>query len=184
MQIITKGEYKQKRERLIQQIAQGALFIFPSDTIYRVGCDATNSQAVKQLRALKKTTMPFSVIAPSKQWIRQHCIVNEEGEEALDLLPDRYVLIMDLRNKNAISQHVTNGLDAVGVRIPRNWTQEIATLLNRPLVTTTANVAGGSPMTSLDNIPSALRKKITFCLDGGEIPLRSINVIDLRKNQA
>lgn len=182
MKIVTKEEYLNKREIVVRQIAQGALFIFPSDTTYRLGCDATNPHAVKKLRKLKKTNVPFSVIAPSRRWIRECCHVEDHHEDSLELLPGRYVFIMGLKKKNSIARDTNNGLPTIGVRMPRNWTQEVATLLGRPLVTTSANIAGKSYMTNLENLDPNVKKEIDFCLYEGEIRGSTISVVDLSKS--
>jgi L-threonylcarbamoyladenylate synthase len=181
MKVITKGEYAFKREFILKQISEGSLFVYPTDTIYRIGCDATNPEAVKKLRALKNTQVPFSIMAPSKQWIRDNCHVNDEVEEHLDLLPGKYVLVLQLKNKGAVAPLTTQNLGTIGVRIPRNWTQEIATLLGKPIITTAANISGSSFMTSLDNLSSRIKPAVDFCLYDGEVTGQKVTVINLAK---
>ena len=64
----------------IEDIKNGAVFIYPTDTIYGLGCDATNLASVKLIRELKyrDKDKPMSVIAPSVEWIREHCEVSGE----------------------------------------------------------------------------------------------------------
>lgn len=181
MDFVTKDEFQQKRQSLIMKIAQGAIFIYPSDTIYRIGCDATNEDAVARLRKLKNTTVPFSVVAPSKQWIRQHCMVDEVAEDALDLLPGRYVLVLPVANRNAVAKSTITS-DLIGVRIPRHWTHEIASLLGHPIITTSANIAGDDYMKSKSDIHPSVSKVADFCIYDGAIKGAKIQVLDPRSD--
>ncbi|MDP3640054.1 MAG: Sua5/YciO/YrdC/YwlC family protein, partial [Nanoarchaeota archaeon] len=71
-------------EEILQRIKDGAIFIHPTDTIYGLGCDATNGAAVRKLRELKqRPTNPFSVWVPSLTWIRKHCEVTPKAEKWL-----------------------------------------------------------------------------------------------------
>ena len=55
------------------------VFIYPTDTIYGIGCDATNSELVKQIRKIKqRDKKPLSVIAPSKKWILDNFKVKKD----------------------------------------------------------------------------------------------------------
>ena len=67
MRVISKEIYEKEKQQLLSRIQEGAVFIYPTDTIYGIGCDATDPEAVMTLRRIKKRDKkPFSVIAPSK----------------------------------------------------------------------------------------------------------------------
>jgi len=79
MQIINRDEYKLKKQEFLAKIRQGAVFIYPTDTIYGLGANALNHDAVHKIREAKdRYTRPFSVIAPSKDWIKENCEINEK----------------------------------------------------------------------------------------------------------
>ena len=89
----------------------------------------------------------FSVIAPSKGWIKENCELNGKVEQWIEKLPGPYTLILRLKNKDVIADNVAPGLDTVGIRIPDHWFSEVACMLDMPLVTTSANVVGDEFMT-------------------------------------
>ena len=73
MQIVTKEEFLGSKAFYLKRISGGAVFIYPTDTIYGIGCDATNDAAVKRIREIKhRSENPFSVAVPSKNWIKGH----------------------------------------------------------------------------------------------------------------
>ena len=81
MIILSKEEFEINKEQYFDLIDEGAVFIYPTDTIYGIGCSALNDSAVKKLRRIKKRPrMAFSIIAPSKEWIYENCEVSEDDE--------------------------------------------------------------------------------------------------------
>ena len=84
MQTVTKSEFHVNFDDHQMKIEEGSIFIHPTDTIYGIGCDATNKEAVRKIRDIKQSKQPFSVIAPGKQWILDNCIVHEHAKEFLD----------------------------------------------------------------------------------------------------
>ncbi|MBI4020113.1 MAG: Sua5/YciO/YrdC/YwlC family protein, partial [Candidatus Aenigmarchaeota archaeon] len=65
-------EALRKENELVAAILKGNIFAYPTDTVYGLGCDATNEESVGLVRSIKRTSHPFSVIAPSKMWIREN----------------------------------------------------------------------------------------------------------------
>ncbi len=163
--LITKDECWLKPEEISREIEKGAIFVYPTDTIYGLGCDATSSRAVSKLREMKdRPKQAFSVIAPSKDWIVKNCEVSKEAEEWVNKLPGPYTLILKLKNKKAISKEVNDGLDTVGVRIPKHWIAGLIRTLGRPIITTSANKVGKAFMTSLDNLDDDIKSKVDFII--------------------
>lgn len=176
----TKAEFEQKTDLMVDKILKGAIFIHPTDTIYGLGCDATNSEAVKKLREIKsKFKKPFSVIAPSKKWIRDNCEVDENTEQWISKLPGPYTLILKLKDKNAIAKEVNLDLDTIGVRIIDHWFQTAASESNKPIVTTSANHVGENFMTSLENLNSEIKSKTDFAFYEGEKVGKPSTIVNL-----
>ena len=97
MQILTKEEFEKQKESIKKQILNGAVFIYPTDTIYGIGCDATNDESVKKVREIKnREDNPFSIVAPSKIWIDKNCIINENAKSWIKRLPGPYTLILKI----------------------------------------------------------------------------------------
>ena len=164
MEILTKDKISKNK------IMNGAVFIYPTDTIYGIGCDARNDKSVKRIRKIKlRETKPFSVIAPSKSWIKENCFVGDE----LNYLPGPYTLILKLKNKNCISKFVNNDLETLGVRIPNHWFSKIVEELGIPIVTTSVNKTGEKFMTCLEDLDI----KVDFVIYEGKLKGKPSKII-------
>jgi L-threonylcarbamoyladenylate synthase len=181
MEILTDLQFKNELERHCHYIRkQDHIFVHPTDTIYGLGCNAENDDAVKKIREIKERyTRPFSVIAPSKEWIIENCHVKENELSYLDKLPGPYTIILHLKNKKSVSKHVNNNSETIGVRIPNHWISDFARCLGKPIVTTSANKVGENFMTSIENLDPNIRKKVDFVIYEGEKNGRPSKVIDL-----
>lgn len=170
MEIYNRDEVNLKKINLFSLINNGKVFIYPTDTIYGIGCDATNELAVNKVRELKsRVTNPFSIIAPSVSWIRENCFVDEKVEEWLEKLPGPYTLILKLKNAGVVASSVNNGLNSIGVRIPNHWISEFVSDLKVPIVTTSANKQGNNFMTSIEDIDIDIKANINFMIYEGEL---------------
>lgn len=179
MTLLHKKSFLQQQKKYFALIKKGKAFIYPTDTIYGIGCDATNATAVQHVRSLKKREKkPFSVIAPSKQWILQHCVVDAPAQQWLRKLPGKYTLILHLRNKKAVAKNVHLGDYTIGVRIPRHWFASVVAAYGKPIVTTSVNITGKQFMTSVGDVPPAFRKKVAFILYEGAKKAHPSTIID------
>jgi L-threonylcarbamoyladenylate synthase len=171
MKQVTKDQFW---KRYLGKARKGAVFIYPTDTVYGIGCDATNRRAVDRVRKIKGTNHPFSVIAPNKRWIRQNCIVPKNAGRWMDKLPGPYTLILQMKN-SSVAANVSFSA-ALGVRIPKYWTKDIAAKLGVPIVTTSANRSGSPPVTSFQDTK---RFKADFFIDDGIIDGTPSTIVDL-----
>ncbi|NOZ80578.1 MAG: threonylcarbamoyl-AMP synthase [DPANN group archaeon] len=180
MDVLTKEEFEMRKDHYGQLIKEGALFIYPTDTIYGIGCDATSDDAVRRLREVKnRYKRPFSVIAPSKRWILDQIKGDKNEQQWISKLPGPYTLIMRLKNSNGIAEETNAGLKTIGVRIPDHWFTSHIAALGIPVVTTSANPMGEDHMTSLETLDPAIRKKISFIIYEGEKRASPSILIDL-----
>jgi L-threonylcarbamoyladenylate synthase len=181
MRLFIKEEVELNKERILR-ILENSIFIYPTDTIYGLGCNALREDLVEKIRLIKqRPEQPFSVIAPSKAWIYKNCNVSRQGSKWVKKLPGPYTLIMNLKNPNAVAENVNNNLPTVGVRIPKHWFTEIVSELNIPIVTTSANITGGNFMTSLDDLDEEIKRKVEYAIYEGPKKGKPSELIDLTK---
>ena len=168
MRVLTKDEFELEKELCIDAILKGAVFIYPTDTIYGLGCNAKDSKAVSLIRDIKKRPLtPFSVIAPSKAWIEENCIVDKKADEWIGKLPGPYTLILRLKNKDCVANDVVLDAGSLGVRIPEHWFSRIVGEIGVPVVTTSVNEAGKKFMNSMEDIDPHIEHHVDFMIDEG-----------------
>jgi len=181
--VITKEEAAVKREEIKQQIREGAVFIYPTDTIYGIGCNALDSNAVRKVRELKgRPNTPFSIIAPSREWVEEHCHVHKRASKWVKKLPGPLTLILKAK-KEAVAPEVAPGINTIGVRAPKHWFTKIIEELNIPIVTTSANKVGKMFMTSLEDLDSELKSNIDFIIYEGEKKGKPSNIVHLEEEK-
>ena len=179
MRVLSKQEFEAAKDDIYEQIINGAIFIYPTDTIYGIGCNAKNSNAVRKIRRLKeRKESPFSVIAPSKDWIKNNCEVHEKASEWIGKLPGPLTLILKKKG-SPVSKEVTCGLLTLGVRMPKHWFTSHVEELDVPIVTTSVNKHGEQYMTSLDNLDDDLKRGVDFIIYDGEIQGKPSKLVDL-----
>lgn len=167
MIILNKEQALQKKEEIISAIKAGMIFIYPTDTIYGIGCDATNEKAVQKIREIKhRDEKPVLVIAPNKEWITEHLIVPDM--EKLDLLPGPYSLLLRVKEKGFVAPSVSFD-DTLGVRIPKNWFTDFISEIGIPFVTTSVNLAGEKNMEKVEDLKQEIVDGVDYCIYEGPI---------------
>ena len=165
---------------VMKAMKKGKVFMYPTDTVYGLGCDATISDSVRRIRKIKTTQVPFSVIAPSKEWILENCEVGNPRQ--LNKLPGPYTLIMKLRKKGAVSSEVAG--KTLGVRIPRHPLTEVIQGTGVPFVTTSANMSGEIPAWTTYGIPEHIARKVDVAIHDDILNNPPSTVIDITGNRA
>lgn len=179
MQILNFEELHLEKQSIIDAIINGSVFIHPTDTIYGIGCNAKISNSVKKIRQLKgRAANPFSVIAPSLEWIKNNCIVTKESEDWLEKLPGPYTLILKLKN-NCVAKEVNPGLKTLGIRLPNHWISKLVAEADVPVVTTSVNKANEDYMTSLEDLDASIKGGIDFALYEGKKEGKPSKIVDL-----
>ena len=167
MHTVDKSWVNNHIDEILSAIKRGDILIYPTDTIYGIGCDALNTPSIENLRALKqRPDKPFSIIAPSKKWIEEHFFV---PPEALDMLPGPVTLILEPKDPTMFSPAINPNGSSIGVRIPDHWFNEIIQKAGIPFITTSVNLSDNPHMTSIDDIPASIEKSVTFCVYEGPI---------------
>jgi tRNA threonylcarbamoyl adenosine modification protein (Sua5/YciO/YrdC/YwlC family) len=181
MEILTKEELRVRYDEILDKIEQGAVFIYPTDTIYGLGCNALDKKAIERIRTIKeRPEAPFSIWAPSLDWIEKNCQITKKD---LEILPGPYTLITKLKNKGAIDALVNPNEETIGIRLPDHWFKNIVNNLDIPIITTSVNKSGKLFMTSLNDLDPEIKFKVDFMIDEGEKKARPSKIINLVENK-
>lgn len=181
MDILTKEEFELEKNDILEKIKNGVIFIHPTDTIYGIGCNALDNEAVKKVREIKgRLKNPFSIIVPSKKWIYDNFEITEHAKEWIKELPGALTLILK-RKDGKVADAVAPGLDTLGLRIPNHWFASVVTELGFPIITTSANKVNENFMTSLEDLDPRIQEHIDFIIYEGEKHGRPSKIVDLTK---
>jgi L-threonylcarbamoyladenylate synthase len=164
---------KDVRNEMIEGMRTGAIFVYPTDTIYGIGCNALLSDSVKKIRKIRKADHPFSVIAPSTEWILRNLIV--ESRKSLEVLPGPYTLIF--RKREPFFLNEVSSLPTLGVRIPAHPISRIVREIGIPFVTTSANLSKKLPIKKASEAKKF--RGVNYIIDGGTLANPPSMVIDL-----
>jgi L-threonylcarbamoyladenylate synthase len=156
-------------------LARGRLVAFPTETVYGLGADATNGEAVAAIFAAKGRPQfnPLIVhVADSAAAHRQAQFSPLAEKLAAAFWPGPLTLVLPRRADATVSLLVSAGLDTVALRMPDH---PLATALlraaDRPLAAPSANSSGRITATSAAHVAQELGSKVDMILDGGATPL-------------
>lgn len=154
-------------------LREGKIIIYPTDTIYGMGCDAGNDAAVEKIFRIKKREKdkPLSVIVENIEAINRVTFFSVKTRKILEkFLPGPYTFI--LPGARNISRFILAGGLNVGVRIPDSLiTQKIMEKFHLPLVTTSVNPSGAELLSDpfqMAEIFSRKREAPDLLLDAGK----------------
>jgi len=151
---------------LKQQVLAGKIFIYPTDTVYGLGCNALDEEAVARIKEIKKRdkNKPLSVITPSIDWIGKYCVVDIVLDK---YFPGPYTVILKKKNKKFLD-HVSSG-DSLGVRIPSSDFCDVVRLSGVPFVTTSVNLSGEKPAKKISEISKDIKNQVDVIIDEGKL---------------
>ena len=161
----------------IKKIKDGGIIVFPTDTVYGIGCDPYNKKTISRLYEIKKRkkTKPFPILGVSKTELEKIAEFNTLEEKIAEKFwPGQVTLVLKVKDEK-IRQSLC--LDKkIAVRVPNN--QCVLSLLKecKFLVGTSANISGTAPFTD----PNECSKDIIrydLLIDGGIIPSQGESTI-------
>jgi tRNA threonylcarbamoyl adenosine modification protein (Sua5/YciO/YrdC/YwlC family) len=137
-----------KIARAVQIIEAGGIIGYPTDTVYGLGCDLHNKQAIDRLYQLKgmDRKKPLAVICADLSNIAQYAVVDNDVYRVLKhFLPGPYCFVLPATRE--IPRFLQTKQKTVGIRVPNHAvTRALVGELGRPIVTTTASEPDGEPI--------------------------------------
>ena len=164
-------------KKAVEIIENGGVIIFPTDTVYGIGCNPYDANAVKKIYEIKsrEKIKSLPVLASSIQIVKQISIIDEFTEKIIKKYwPGPLTLILKLKDKNL--KKSLNLEDKIAVRIPNS--ECTLKLLNKCnlLVGTSANVSGDSSFTDPQECMKNVKNYDVF-VDGGTITSKGESTI-------
>ncbi|MEO6838089.1 MAG: L-threonylcarbamoyladenylate synthase [Ginsengibacter sp.] len=125
-------------------LVKGGIILYPTDTIWGIGCDATNADAIQKIYRLKKREEKKSLIILVDDEKMIHKFVSNPSEKILSIISSaqRPTTAIFSNAKNLPSQLI-NEDGTIAIRIAKDdFCRQLIVQLNKPLVSTSANISG------------------------------------------
>ena len=168
---------KEGIEKASQIINQGGIVIFPTDTVYGIGCNPYNKESVRKIYDIKSRDIskPFPILVYSKEIAEKIVLFDEFTKKIVERhWPGPLTIILKLTDENL--KESLNVTDKIAVRIPNHkCTLELLKECNF-LVGTSANISGHTSFTNPDECFNNIQKYDVF-VDGGIITSKSESTI-------
>ena len=161
--------------RAARLLQDGALVALPTETVYGLGADARNGEAVAGIYAAKgrPSFNPLIVHLPDIDTAKRYVDWTEEADRlAQAFWPGALTLVLPLKPDSGLSSLVTAGLPSLAVRVPAHPAmRQVLQELGGPVAAPSANPSGKISATTADHVLAGLDGKIAAVLDDGACPV-------------
>lgn len=163
-------KFSTKSAKLAGNIVKaGGVIVFPTDTVYGIGCDPLNDESVKRIYEIKKRFgKPMPILAKDLNDIERIAEMNEiEFEIVSKLWPGQLTILLRAKPSFRISRLMSEDR-RIGVRIPASL--QTLTIIEESgglLVGTSANISGLPPPQSIQELDEEILRSVDLVIDGG-----------------
>ncbi len=160
-------EYKYNKEDLqkaLSTLRKGGLILYPTDTVWGIGCDATNEEAVQKVFALKKRSDAKSVLLLVENAGRLASYVEQVPDLAWDLIEvsEKPISIIYDNAKNLAPSVIAED-GSVGIRVCEEaFVKALLQQFKKPIVSTSANVSGKATPLKFDEIENSIKEGVDY----------------------
>ncbi len=172
-------------DEAVAALRGGGVIVYPTDTLYGFGVDARNGRAVRRLREIKGRSrgLVFSVMLPTVEDLVAFVTVDIALVGVLKVLPGPYTFIFP--SKVRLPDGVIGKGRGLGVRIPDHPVAlAIAGGFGGPVITTSVNRTGDTPLTDPSEIKTAFDREVDLMLDAGPIRGHASTVVSFMDRRA
>ncbi|WP_378183868.1 L-threonylcarbamoyladenylate synthase [Aquimarina sp. SS2-1] len=137
-------DQREEIEKTIDVLKKGGLILYPTDTVWGIGCDATNAEAVDKIYALKQRADSKAMLCLVSDFKMLQQYVEEVPEVAYDILkfatkPTTIIYDRPLR----VAENLIAADNTLGIRVARDpFCGKLIRKFKRPIVSTSANISG------------------------------------------
>ncbi len=154
-------------KRALDVLNKGGLIVYPTDTIWGIGCDATNPDAVKRIYELKRRQDSKATLVLMDSMAKLNAYVSEVPDVAWDLVEvsDKPLTIIYPGARNLASNLLAED-GSVGIRITREvFSKTLCERFKRPIVSTSANISGDPSPASFAQISRAILDGVDYVVE-------------------
>ena len=168
---------------VVSILDKGGLIVYPTETVYGLGVDATSEPALEKLWAFKgeRGDKPVLVAVADREMAEKYVNLSELGKKVTQKYWPGAVAVV-ASSKNLVAKKAQGETETLGLRNPDNqMILEIVRALGKPITSTSANISGAPTARSLAEfaatVPEQRQELIDLFIDAGELPPRSPSTI-------
>jgi L-threonylcarbamoyladenylate synthase len=153
--------------KALEILRSGGVILYPTDTIWGIGCDATNAEAVKRIYKIKQREDVKSLLVLLENPNLLNSYVVEVPEIAWQLIEvaDKPMTIIYPEAKNLATNLIASD-GSIGVRITNEkFTEELIRRFRKPIVSTSANISGQPAPQNFSEISSAIKNLVDYIVE-------------------
>ncbi len=153
-------------EKIIEILENGGTILYPTDTIWGIGCDATNIDAINKIFEIKKRekTKSMIILVESEKRLQDLVDVPEMAWEIIDLSEKPVTLIYD--NPRNLPKEILAEDGSIGIRLVKDdFCKKLISKLNKPLVSTSANFSGEKSPMKFSDISQEIIDSVDFAVE-------------------
>lgn len=154
-------------EETLEHLINGKTILYPTDTVWGLGCDATNSDAVKEIYKIKnrEESKSLIVLVNSLKMLQEHVNVPSQAVEILNKAVKPTTIIYS--NPKGIAANIINKEDnTLAIRIVQNdFCEELIEKFGKPIVSTSANVSGNPTPKSFSEVEQAILDSVDYIVN-------------------
>lgn len=157
--------------KAVKVLREGGIILYPTDTVWGIGCDATNPDAVAKVYQIKKRSDSKSLVLLASDVDMICKYIKEIPEIAMQLIEvnDKPMTIIypdALTGRYGLAENAVAEDGTVGIRIPMmDFCKDLCVKLGRPIVSTSANISGEATPKKYAEISDAIRGAVDHIVD-------------------
>ncbi len=154
-------------KKAVEILRKGGVILYPTDTVWGVGCDATNADAVKRVYDLKRSVNKKGMIVLVDKVDNVARYFSKTPAVAWDLLElSDKPLTLILPNACGVAANIIPEEGTLAVRVPKHeFCQKVVARLEHPLVSTSANISGESTPVGFDDISEEIKRGVDYVVN-------------------
>jgi len=173
-------------ERAVEILRRGGVIIYPTDTIYGLGCDITCKEAVEKIRLIKgrDDKKPMSFVCADLANVSQYARVSNYAYRILKrYLPGPYTFVLPATRETP--RMLQSKQKTVGLRVPDHPVPlAVIKELGNPIISTSANRSSEEVLTDPSQLEEVLGSQVDLILECGQLPILPSSVISLVGDKA
>ncbi|WP_421917948.1 L-threonylcarbamoyladenylate synthase [Marinifilum sp.] len=169
--------------KALEVLKSGGVILYPTDTIWGIGCDATNADAVKRVYAIKQREDCKAMLVLMENPNRLNSYVEEVPEIAWDLIDanDKPMTLIYPGAKN-LAPNLVNSDGTIGIRITEEeFSSKLIQRFKKPIVSTSANISGDPSPANFTEINEKLKNLVNYVVEYRQDDIEKANASSIIK---